>query len=42
MSVAQPLPIGFFVFYWKLPPLVLPRLLVVYSLQFSELRHLVA
>ena len=30
MSVAQPLPIGFFFcFCWKLPPLALPRLLVL-------------
>ena len=28
MSVAPPLPIGFFLFFWKLPPLALPRLLV--------------
>ena len=30
MRVAQPLPIGFFFcFVWKLPPLALPRLLVI-------------
>ena len=35
MSVAQPLPIDFFVF-WKLPPLALPRLLVLIKESLEE------